>query len=356
MTRMMRISIIVALIGSTTGVAAHAKPGVPPNRAPELLLRGTPGVDMPKVDLKLVKDTLRDPKDPYYEAVRSVCGRVLPAFNATGACGLLTVNPKLGTMLALSANHVLHQNLAGIADLTKVTPEQRRQLSFPFLIGGERERNLNSVSDKLRNSQVMYCPPHGAKQLSYSEFTNLSPAQDFGLLCITSEVLSSWDNPKPICTEKRRRPAKVFDPRGLLGSSAKLGDPRPGDPVIVVGYPGDRGTFSFGGEQAFSVGRICTTKEAAKLVRETRRGPTDREAFNPKVEFISDARVLPGYSGGACFDKYGQFLGVSIQRVGEHSRFVKASYIVEQLKQEFTKLSLEERAHVAPLLSGLFAN
>jgi hypothetical protein len=294
--------------------------------------------------LRLVADALKSGQDPCYAWVRALYGRV---FRVGGGSGAIWYRNAAGGAVVATARHVLGDTAdepgAMIPELFLPPradgPELFAHLALPSGTDVESHRN---------QTFRVYSTALTAKEYG-NHYAGILPRHDFTVGVLTERKLSdeqiSMDPPHP-------GPLKFQDPLQLARQKSAPAIPGAGEPVIILGFP-----RKFQGAMVFSTGTVLPAARAEELVA---LDPEESAIpLNHSVELVTDARSLSGHSGGAAFDRFGNYLGVLVRANQEpvggdryFTRVVRSRYVWQALAAKFSLSAPAVRKELGPFLSS----
>ncbi|RAJ25134.1 trypsin-like peptidase [Gelidibacter algens] len=181
------------------------------------------------------------------------------------------------------------------------------------------------------------------------------PANDFYLGILDNQRIN--DNGFAVYPEnvQTSHPLEIYDPNSRTTHAQTWSNPIEGKTIMVVGYPQDRISYPNG---AVSTGKVFTNTDAESIIAQLKiKGDEEGDIpYDSNVEFIANAKSLPGMSGGGVFNSEGQLLGISVRATVLNNepilRVVKMTYIWNKLSSFYNNLSTTDKNKLLPFVNG----
>jgi hypothetical protein len=150
-------------------------------------------------------------------------------------------------------------------------------------------------------------------------------------------------------------PLTMYDPQNRTLSEKTWAEAVDGEQIMVVGYPQNMENYPNG---AVSIGNIFTDSDAVEMVNLLfQHGDEEGDIpYNAEVEFLVDARVVGGMSGGGVFNAEGQLLGIMVRGTEINDqpivRVVRVSYIKATFERFYQTLFQDEQDYLKQFIGS----
>ncbi|SRX76031.1 S1 family peptidase [Aequorivita antarctica] len=186
--------------------------------------------------------------------------------------------------------------------------------------------------------------------------TTILPSEDFYLGIIDNQRVEQGPFPQYPSVVQVNTPLEIYDPNGRSLASQTWSTPIVGEKALVVGYPQDRVNYPNG---AVAYGKILSNLQAESMITQLQSaGDTEGNIpYNPNVEFLIEARALPGMSGGGVFNSEGQLLGIMVRASNTENapkiiRVVRIEYVKSKITEFYNSLIQSNKDKLKPFIDG----
>jgi len=297
-----------------------------------------------------VAPILADRAHPCYAWVRATAPRVFAQTNDSAVLWSRRTAAKTGVLV--SAMHSLGNGWFGVpgqAFKERLVDPSEEGVARLFAPAGD-----GTFASDASALWIVYGPPVPAKE-TRGKLESILPRHDFFVGAVDGQRFSSPGGIAPAPGPMQKRELRLDD-GGATTTAPTFADAKPGDLLLLVGVPKTTGTASA------AVGRVLDDGEVATAQRTLRdagdeegRVPHDRDA-----ELWVEGEAMPGMSGGGAFDRQGHLVGILVRgSVAKgpnglpYTRFVRMTFVVEQLRTALAKLPATKREAVTAVLGDL---
>lgn len=314
-----------------------------------------------------VASVLADPDDPCWRWVDAVHGRSVRIDAYSGGSGSLWSRKTDADVAVLTtAAHVMSPCWPVVSDQEDrgLEPMCPQTLWNPGDAVGEPVLRIATAeggppASKWSAGFALFNPDFPIADL---EPLGLRPRNDFGIYAVDSQLRNAFSGvptgaPAPLVEAS----PTFHDPLGLSEAVPSWGDPIPGSPVLVVGFPTNRNTSDARLEQA-SVGIVLDDSEASDtLARLASLGDNEGMiAYDPEAEFLFEGHILPGMSGSGVFTMDGRQVGIVVRASTADPyvqlvRAVRMRFVTHLLDSAIDALPADSRAELRRYLPPLQA-
>jgi hypothetical protein len=314
--------------GGSTGEDPAGGPGASCNQASKLIA---------------LSNVLSDAKHPCRDWVDRTYGRTFTtSFGATAS--ILSVHTQHGSGILLTSFHQFGKGFFGAveSDVPLMLRDPGKVAPLPIV----RPIDQQGFTVDTSYGGVPFFHP-AVPSTEAGNLQNILPVHDF--------VLSAADGDTTPPTSRNAlgsgKPT-LYDPAHTLDLVPSYADPHPGDVVVAYGLPEILTSTGV----TMSINRVLSDAEATDAVSALAR-LNDEEGsvpYDPKVEFLARGASTVGMSGAGAFTSEGRCAGVlvraSTQTISDRQivRFVRATYIMQQLAAALASADAATRAAVAP--------
>ncbi len=186
--------------------------------------------------------------------------------------------------------------------------------------------------------------------------TTILPSEDFYLGIIDNQRVEQNQFPQYPSLVQVNTPLEIYDPNDRSLASKTWSAPIAGEKALMVGYPQDRVNYPNG---AVAYGKILSNREAESILTQLKTsGDAEGDiAYNPNVEFLVEARGIPGMSGSGAFNSEGQLLGIMVRGSNTENapkiiRIVKIQYIKSKITEFYNSLPQPDKDKLKPFING----
>jgi hypothetical protein len=208
-------------------------------------------------------------------------------------------------------------------------------------------------SEGLSPMFLLWTPAIPAEETG-DRMTRITPRHDFFLAVLDSQQLEVYGGLAPIPEPLRHEPPPIHDPAGLTTTEPTYAEARPGELVLVMGYPQGGPTA---GLLSASVGRVLDDDEAEAAIAALAAAGDEEGGipYDPEVELLVEGEARPGMSGGGVFDRDGRLLGILVRASTDlpstqYIRVVRMTFVVGQLEAHLAEEPPEVADRASPYL------
>jgi hypothetical protein len=258
------------------------------------------------------------------------------------------------TGVAVTALHTLHRKLS--------TDELRKPTIWePSAHDGSYATQLaDPVTARARElanaTWLLFTPAVPANQWG-ANFASIRPRYDFALKVVDGQRGEpDWEARIDDSGLRPKLPFEMPAQWPAKRTRAQRAEPRPGDTLLVVGFPEQEDGF----ERAFAaVVQVLDESEVPRALSALRAAGDEEGsvAYDPEAELIASGRAQHGFSGSGAFDQQGNLVGVAVRasqsnRAPNVVRIVRLRFIVAEIERALSELPPDRVRRLRQLFDG----